>query len=194
MILQQAVSVLEGVLTCHERRVLAAVIQAQEDYFDAEPTFKQSFPMPKANLDPQTISRLVTSHKMKKKFAKFDEIPQVESAFKQTAATKTELEVELEQAHEGKEHFKSKEWVKAKEQDDEAIKRNPNDPKIDSNRAAAVQKLMAHPDSFKDQVIDAREAELSPTEFIALQKSKQILACFRNRPEEVSLKACLPGD
>ena len=55
-----------------------------------------------------------------------------------------------EHNNKGNEHFKSKEWVKAKEQYDEAIKRNPNDPKIYSNRAAALQKLMAHPDSLRD--------------------------------------------
>lgn len=50
----------------------------------------------------------------------------------------------------GNEHFKNKEWVEAKTEYDEAIKRNPNDPKLYSNRAAALQKLMAHPDSLKD--------------------------------------------
>ena len=33
----------KGVLTHHERRALAAFIQAPQDYFDAEPTFKQSY-------------------------------------------------------------------------------------------------------------------------------------------------------
>ena len=55
-----------------------------------------------------------------------------------------------EHNNKGNEHFKRKEWVKAKEQYDEAIKRNPNDPKIYSNRAAALQKLVAHPDSLRD--------------------------------------------
>jgi chromosome segregation ATPase len=35
--------VFKGVLTHHERRALAAFIQSPADYFDAEPTFKQSY-------------------------------------------------------------------------------------------------------------------------------------------------------
>merc|ERR1719401_3033122 len=34
---------LKGVLTHHERKALAAFVQAPQDYFDAEPTFKQSY-------------------------------------------------------------------------------------------------------------------------------------------------------
>merc|ERR1719272_608694 len=36
-------SLLSGVLTHSERRAVSAFIQAPEDYFDAEPTFKQSY-------------------------------------------------------------------------------------------------------------------------------------------------------
>merc|ERR1740133_700157 len=36
-------SLLNGVLTHKERRAVAAFVQAPEDYFDAEPTFKQSY-------------------------------------------------------------------------------------------------------------------------------------------------------
>merc|ERR1711957_162964 len=41
--LQRHSALLEGVLTRSERRAAAAFIQAPEDYFDAAPTFKQSY-------------------------------------------------------------------------------------------------------------------------------------------------------
>merc|ERR1719345_471156 len=41
--MQMHASLLAGVLTHSERKAVAAFIQAPEDYFDAEPTFKQSY-------------------------------------------------------------------------------------------------------------------------------------------------------
>jgi predicted RNase H-like nuclease (RuvC/YqgF family) len=41
--MQKQATVLEGVLTHKERRALASFVQSPEDYFDAEPTFKQSY-------------------------------------------------------------------------------------------------------------------------------------------------------
>merc|ERR1712178_344365 len=41
--MQKHASLLQGVLTHSERRAVSAFIQAPEDYFDAEPTFKQSY-------------------------------------------------------------------------------------------------------------------------------------------------------
>merc|ERR1719355_575620 len=41
--MQKHASLLNGVLTHSERKAVAAFIQAPEDYFDAEPTFKQSY-------------------------------------------------------------------------------------------------------------------------------------------------------
>jgi len=41
--LQKHASLLEGILTPTERRAIQAFIQAPEDYFDAAPTFKQSY-------------------------------------------------------------------------------------------------------------------------------------------------------
>jgi len=41
--MQKHASVLQGVLTHTERRAIAAFIQAPQDYFDASPTFKQSY-------------------------------------------------------------------------------------------------------------------------------------------------------
>jgi chromosome segregation ATPase len=41
--MQKHASLLEGVLTHKERRAVASFVQAPEDYFDASPTFKQSY-------------------------------------------------------------------------------------------------------------------------------------------------------
>merc|ERR1719174_917288 len=41
--MQKHSSLLKGVLTHSERRTIAAFVQAPQDYFDAEPTFKQSY-------------------------------------------------------------------------------------------------------------------------------------------------------
>merc|ERR1712066_440723 len=41
--LQKHASLFAGVLTHAERRAVASFVQAPEDYFDAEPTFKQSY-------------------------------------------------------------------------------------------------------------------------------------------------------
>lgn len=42
-VMQRHAAVFSGVLTHSERRAVSAFIQAPEDYFDAEPTFKQSY-------------------------------------------------------------------------------------------------------------------------------------------------------
>jgi hypothetical protein len=42
-VMQKHASLLAGVLTHSEKKAVAAFIQAPEDYFDAEPTFKQSY-------------------------------------------------------------------------------------------------------------------------------------------------------
>jgi len=41
--MQKNAAALQGVLTHHERRAMAAFLQAPQDYFDASPTFKQSY-------------------------------------------------------------------------------------------------------------------------------------------------------
>merc|ERR1711972_66590 len=50
----------------------------------------------------------------------------------------------------GNEFFKSQNWAEAKKEYDEGIRRNPKDPKLYSNRAAALTKLLAYPDALKD--------------------------------------------
>jgi chromosome segregation ATPase len=42
-VMQRHSSLLEGVLTHTQRKAVSAFVQAPEDYFDAEPTFKQSY-------------------------------------------------------------------------------------------------------------------------------------------------------
>jgi len=41
--MQKDAAALQGVLTHHERKAMAAFLQAPQDYFDASPTFKQSY-------------------------------------------------------------------------------------------------------------------------------------------------------
>ncbi|KAJ2883894.1 Hsp90 cochaperone, partial [Coemansia asiatica] len=50
----------------------------------------------------------------------------------------------------GNELFKASEFAKAQAEYSEAIKRNPDDPRNYSNRAACLTKLMAIPDAIKD--------------------------------------------
>lgn len=55
-----------------------------------------------------------------------------------------------EHREKGNEHFKEKRWVESKTEYDEAVKRNPQDAKLYSNRAAALTKLLAYPDALRD--------------------------------------------
>ncbi|KAJ2782428.1 Hsp90 cochaperone [Coemansia interrupta] len=50
----------------------------------------------------------------------------------------------------GNEFFKAADYAKAQTEYSEAIKRNPDDPRNYSNRAACLTKLMAIPDAIKD--------------------------------------------
>jgi ABC-type cobalt transport system substrate-binding protein len=41
--MQRHASLFQGVFTHKERRAIASFVQAPQDYFDSEPTFKQSY-------------------------------------------------------------------------------------------------------------------------------------------------------
>ena len=49
----------------------------------------------------------------------------------------------------GNELFAARDWAAAKAEYDESIKRNPKDPRLYANRAAALMKLKAYPDAVK---------------------------------------------
>lgn len=55
-----------------------------------------------------------------------------------------------EHREKGNEFFKNNDFAKAKTEYDEAIRRNPGDAKLYSNRAAALTKLLAYPDALRD--------------------------------------------
>jgi len=55
-----------------------------------------------------------------------------------------------EHREKGNEFFKANNMVAAKQEYDEAIRRNPADAKLYSNRAAALTKLLAYPDALRD--------------------------------------------
>jgi len=50
----------------------------------------------------------------------------------------------------GNQFFKGNKYADAKGEYDEAVKRNPKDAKLYSNRAAALTKLMSYPDALRD--------------------------------------------
>ena len=95
---------------------------------------------------------------MRNKFAKLDEIPKVPNALPHSATANSELEIQVEQTHEGKEHLKSRECVRTTERDHKVMTRDPNVSNIESHPSATVQTLLPNPDSFNDEVIDSREA------------------------------------
>lgn len=74
----------------------------------------------------------------------------------QAAQEKTEREAYInpamaeEHREKGNGFFKESKFAEAKIEYDEAIKRNPTDAKLYSNRAAALTKLLAYPDALKD--------------------------------------------
>jgi len=84
--------------------------------------------------------------------------------------------------------FKEQKWVEAKAEYDEAIKRNPADPKLWSNRAGALQKLMAHPDALRD--LD-QALKLDP-KFVKAY-SRKGASCFFMKDYNKALKAYEDG-
>jgi len=74
----------------------------------------------------------------------------------QSAAEKAERDSYMdpvlaeEHREKGNTLFKEGKFAEAKAQYDEAVKRNPSDAKLYSNRAAALTKLIAYPDALRD--------------------------------------------
>jgi stress-induced-phosphoprotein 1 len=74
----------------------------------------------------------------------------------QSAQEKAEKEAYInpaiadEHREKGNAFFKEAKYAEAKAQYDEAIKRNPSDAKLYSNRAATLTKLVAYPDALRD--------------------------------------------
>uniref|UniRef100_A0A7S3WW33 STI1 domain-containing protein n=1 Tax=Strombidinopsis acuminata TaxID=141414 RepID=A0A7S3WW33_9SPIT len=87
-----------------------------------------------------------------------DNTRQTRNALRELERTKEKYEKEAylddakaeEHRVKGNEYFKEKDWAKAKGEYDEGVKRNPKDPKLYSNRAAALTKLLAYPDALRD--------------------------------------------
>ena len=53
--MQKHASLFAGVLTHSQKRVVSSFIQAPEDYFDAEPTFKQSYAPQSGEIDRKSV-------------------------------------------------------------------------------------------------------------------------------------------
>lgn len=113
-------------------------------------------------------ARMASIHEKKKEFAQAKELYEKSLTEDNTRQTRNALR-ELERAWEnheknayldpakaeehrekGNEFFKNQDWPNAKAEYDEAVKRNPKDAKLYSNRAAALTKLCAYPDALKD--------------------------------------------
>jgi len=116
----------------------------------------------------KVLSRIAAIYEKKKDFAMAieyyqkalteDNSRQTRNALREVERVKEKFEKESyidpakgeEHREKGNEFFKEKKWADAKREYDEAVKRNPSDAKLYSNRAAALTKLLAYPDALKD--------------------------------------------
>mmetsp|Transcript_4245 Transcript_4245/g.12399 ORF Transcript_4245/g.12399 Transcript_4245/m.12399 type:complete len:578 (-) Transcript_4245:401-2134(-) len=116
----------------------------------------------------KVFSRMASVHEKKKDFSEAieyynkalteDNNRQTRNALRELERAKEKFEKESyldsdkaeEHRGKGNDFFKEQKWAEAKGEYDEAIKRNPTDAKLYSNRAAALTKLLAYPDALRD--------------------------------------------
>merc|ERR1719413_37084 len=116
----------------------------------------------------KVLNRMASVHEKRKEFDQAieyynkalteDNNRQTRNALRELERAKEKFEKESyidpakaeEHRDKGNEFFKNQNWADAKKEYDEAVRRNPKDAKLFSNRAAALTKLLAYPDALKD--------------------------------------------
>eukprot|EP00747_Dinoflagellata_sp_TGD_P089764 gnl/TRDRNA2_/TRDRNA2_164443_c0_seq1.p1 gnl/TRDRNA2_/TRDRNA2_164443_c0~~gnl/TRDRNA2_/TRDRNA2_164443_c0_seq1.p1 ORF type:complete len:265 (-),score=87.85 gnl/TRDRNA2_/TRDRNA2_164443_c0_seq1:180-974(-) len=116
----------------------------------------------------KVFSRMASVYEKQKKFNEAEEMykkaltednsRQTRNALRELERTREKFEKEQyldsakaeEHRQKGNDFFKESKWADAKAEYDEAVKRNPSDAKLYSNRAAAYTKLLAYPDALRD--------------------------------------------
>ncbi|GLT91019.1 hypothetical protein SLE2022_089290 [Rubroshorea leprosula] len=121
---------------------LVKIAKCSKDFEPAIETFQKALT---EHRNPDTLKKLNEAEKVKK------ELEQQESF---------DPKIADEEREKGNEYFKQQKYPEAVKHYSEAIRRNPNDPKAYSNRAACYTKLGALPEGLKDA---EKCIELDPT-------------------------------
>ncbi|KAH6818098.1 stress-inducible protein [Perilla frutescens var. frutescens] len=121
---------------------LVKMAKCSKDYEPAIETFQKALT---EHRNPDTLKKLNDAHKAKK------DLEQQEYF---------DPKIADEEREKGNQYFKEQKYPDAIKHYTEAIKRNPNDPKAYSNRAASYTKLGAMPEGLKDA---EKCIELDPT-------------------------------